>query len=178
MNKDWAEGGEAGDYNVVCRFADRPDCPDYGCVWLMLGSAFVDGGYGTVLFEEWLASVEKRMLRRAQLAMNPLLSVSAPDPYMIVGLGKTHMMPCKNVAVSAIFVDTLTFNFHTIGRGMTSMTAPVTAFGIAIYRIQAISSIQVPTLSDLSHANDWGKHCKIAMNVLDTPVALITSPTR
>lgn len=42
------------------------------------------------------------------------------------------MIPCRNVAVSAIFVDTLMLSLHTTGRGMTSMTAPVTTFGIAM----------------------------------------------
>ncbi len=88
------------------------------------------------------------------------------------------MVPCRNVAVSAIFADALTFNFHTSGRGMTSMIAPVTTFGIAMYRVQAISSIHVPPLIDLSHANDRGEHRKNATTVLATPVVTMRNPTR
>ena len=43
------------------------------------------------------------------------------------------MIPCRNVAVKAIFPETLRFNLHTRGIGMMSMMAPVITFESAIY---------------------------------------------
>lgn len=42
------------------------------------------------------------------------------------------MIPWRNVAVRAILAETSIFRFQTTGRGIMSITAPVTTFGIAI----------------------------------------------
>ena len=54
------------------------------------------------------------------------------------------MIPCRNVAVNAIFPKTFRFNLHTKGIGMMSMMAPVTTFEIAMYLENATSSMHFP----------------------------------
>ena len=78
------------------------------------------------------------------------------------------MIPCRNVAVSATLAAILTFNLHTMGKGMMSITAPVTTFGMHIYRAHAISLIHVPSLCRV--------HWKMVMNVLAMAVAMVMQP--
>ena len=62
------------------------------------------------------------------------------------------MVPCKKVAVNVIFAEIVRFNLHDKGNGMMSMMAPVTTFGIVMYRAKATSSMHFPPGMDLSHA--------------------------
>ena len=62
------------------------------------------------------------------------------------------MIPCMNVAVNAIFPETLRFSLHTSGIGMMSMTAPVMTFGIDMYLANATSSMHLPPWIDLFHS--------------------------
>ena len=55
------------------------------------------------------------------------------------------MTPCNIVAVNAILAETVRFNLQDRGNGMTSMIAPVTTFGIVMYRAKASSSIHLPS---------------------------------
>ena len=69
------------------------------------------------------------------------------------------------------------FKFHTTGRGIMSITAPVTTFGIAIYREKATISMQFPRGIDLSHAYATGEHWKTAPKMLARPVMMTKKPT-
>ena len=62
------------------------------------------------------------------------------------------MIPCRKVAVNPSLAETVRFNRHDRGNGMISMNAPVTTFGIVMYRAKAISSMHVPPWMDLFHS--------------------------
>ena len=87
------------------------------------------------------------------------------------------MIPWRKVAVKAILAETSIFRFQTTGRGITSITAPVTTFGIAIYREKATMSMQFPCGIDLSHAYATGEHWKTAPKMLARPVMTTRNPT-
>ena len=62
------------------------------------------------------------------------------------------MIPCSKVAVNAILAETVRFNLHARGNGMMSMMAPVTTFGIIVYRAKATMSMHCPPWMDLFHS--------------------------
>ena len=63
-----------------------------------------------------------------------------------------YMIPCIKVAVNAILAEVVRFNFHDRGNGMASMIAPVTTFGMAMYRAKATWSMHFPPWIDLFHS--------------------------
>ncbi len=88
------------------------------------------------------------------------------------------MIPCKKVAVKAVFAETSIFKCHTSGIGIASITAPVTTLGMAIYCALANTSMHLPLGIDLSHAKAWGEHWEIAVKVFVKAVAMTTKPTK
>ena len=87
------------------------------------------------------------------------------------------MIPWRKVAVRAILAETSMFRFQTTGRGIRSITKPVTTFGIAMYREKATMSMQFPCGMDLSHAYGTGEHWKMAPKMLARPVMMTKNPT-
>ena len=61
---------------------------------------------------------------------------------------------------------------------MINITAPVTTFGIAIYREKATMSMQVPPGMVLFHANASGEHWKRAPKVLARLIRKTENPTK
>jgi len=110
-----------------------------------------DLGAGDLLLEKLDMLVEKRMIRRAQLAIKPLSQSALLHPKNLTR-NDAHTIPCKNVAVNAIFAETSISRFYTSGIGIASITAPVTTFGIAIYCALAKIFIHFLPGIDLSHA--------------------------
>ena len=88
-----------------------------------------------------------------------------------------YMMPCRKVAVRAIFCCNASSNCHTNGIGITSMTKPSTTFGIAMKRAKASSLKHLPPSIVLSHVYGTGEHWKMAMKVFAMPVPITMMPT-
>ncbi len=95
--------------------------------------------------------VRKKMLRRAQLATKPLFGCQRCLLFGVLA-GSAYITPCKKVAVNAILAETVRFSFHDSGNGMMSMIAPVTTFGIVMYRSKATTSMQFPPWLNLFHS--------------------------
>ena len=79
-------------------------------------------------------------------------------------------MPCKKVAVNAIFCCNVTFSCHISGIGKASITMPLIAFGRAVKRAYWILLMHVPD-TDKSQFRDTGVHWKMEPNTVAKPVA-------
>ena len=151
-HEDGAQGGEAGGDDVVGGFVDGPDCPGEGGV---RGESW--GGGGEEDCEAGAGGDETAGGFRVRFVRGILMMWGEGRGKERGGKG-TYIIPWRKVAVSAILAETSIFKFHTMGRGIMSITAPVTTFGIAIYREKATISMQFPRGMDLSHAYATGEH--------------------